>query len=112
MAHRAGRNPSFLGVRRCDLRMRFLHGAQSRGFYARYRPSLRLWECQLSGYGMRPRRWFSPTQTLALAEIRLIPSLFSWRPVVVDESIAWDGIRDTGFVVNGRGQLELFRDAA
>ncbi|TJY55752.1 hypothetical protein E4T66_20440 [Sinimarinibacterium sp. CAU 1509] len=106
-----GRAAEFVGVRGRDLRIVFLSTAgHRRGFYARYRTRMQRWECQLSGYGMQPRRWFSRTQTLALCELRHIASVWDWRRVVIDQRIEWDGVRDTGYLIEGRGQLDMFRD--
>ncbi|NKF22975.1 hypothetical protein G7Y82_11650 [Solimonas sp. C16B3] len=62
---------------------------------------------------MTPRQWFAPTQTMALAELRLLPSLFRWSHKFVDTAIEWDGIPDRGFAVRRGGhQLDLFADSS
>lgn len=95
---KAGRKPVFRGVRRKDLRIRYRSvTGHTRGFYATWRPTLHQWECQLSGYGIRPRRWFSPSQTLALCRLRWTRCLWDWRAVHVDDSPQWDGIPDAHF---------------
>lgn len=71
-------------------------GGRTRGFCARWRARAQVWECQLSGYGMRPRRWFSDSQSLALAELRHIQCVWDWKRSVVDEALYWDGVYDQG----------------
>ncbi len=93
-----------------DLRVRFRSPAgHSRGFYARWRPRLGQWECQLSGFGMAERQWFSACQTLALGHLRSIRCVWDWRRIVVDESYAWDGVPDAGYcAAHGRGAVPFF----
>jgi hypothetical protein len=108
-----GRNRELIGVRSKDLRIRFVSSAgHKRGFYARHRRHLGAWECQVSGYGMQPRRWFSPSQTLALCELRFIPALYDWRRVLVDCSAQWDGIADAGYSADPSQCVGLFAGAA
>lgn len=109
------RIPHLLGVRTSDLRAVFRDPAgHRRGFYARWRPSLRAWECQLSGFGMRPRRWFAPSQSVALCDLRLIPCLWSYRCETRDlYATCWDGIPDTVRVAPRHGyQPDLFAGAS
>ena len=56
------------------------------------------WQCQLSGHGMRPRLWWSPTQSGALQVARLAPALISgtytlWTPKGHLYAL-WDGFPD------------------
>lgn len=94
---KGGRPLQLIGVRSKDLRIRF-HSpkGRTRGFYARWRPGAQCWECQLSGFSMQPRRWFSDSQSLALAELRHVQCLWNWRRVVVDQAVQWDGVFDAG----------------
>lgn len=105
-----GRPPQFIGPRMRDVRVRFRSPAgHMRGFYARWRPNLGQWECQVSGFGMSPRQWFSASQTMALGELRSIQCLWDWRRIVVDESPQWDGIPDGGYCgPHGRRAVPLF----
>lgn len=107
---KGGRPAQFIGVRIRDLRVAFRSPAgHRRGFYARWRPNLGRWECQVSGFGMVARHWFASSQTLALGELRLIPCLWDWRRIVVDESREWDGIPDGGYCgPHGANPVALF----
>lgn len=104
---KGGRPPVMRGVEAKHLRIRYVNRkGRTRGFYARWRPTLQAWECQLSGYGIQPRRWFSKTQTIALARLRLIPCVWDWRIVVIDQSAQWEGIEDLGFL-EGKAHRQL-----
>lgn len=111
-----GRPLERIGVRAEDLRLRFRSSSgRTRGFYARWRPRAQVWECQVSGFGMRPRCWFSSSQTLALSNLRFIQSLWTWKAETVDRSPQWDGVTDLGFYVKARRhgelQLDLFHES-
>lgn len=95
---KAGRKPVMRGVRKKDLRIRYVSlTGRTRGFYARWRPTLHQWECQLSGYGIKSRTWFSKSQTIALSDLQWTRCLWDWRAVHVDDSPRWDGVHDIFF---------------
>ena len=104
-----GRPAVYLGAGMKHLRIRYINlKGRTRGFYARWRPNLQAWECHLTGYGLQHRQWFSKSQTLALCRLRMTPSLWDWRKKVIDTSVRWDGIEDTGFQVDGKGPSHLY----
>lgn len=110
-----GRPLQYIGVRSKDLRIRYVSLARpqrTRGFYARWRPDAQVWECQLSGFGMKPRHWFAHTQSLALSNLRFIESLWNWRAVIVDQAVNWDGVYDFGLhIIRVSESCELSGDA-
>jgi len=109
-----GRPAVYLGVDAKHLRIKFRFGRHVRGFYARWRPQLRRWECQLSGHGMQPRRWFSASQTMAMTELRLTKCLWDWNPThVAGPHVLWDGREDGGYCTpGGEWTLPLFSEQA
>jgi hypothetical protein len=110
---KGGRPAVYLGARVKDKRIRYLNSkGRTRAFYARWRPQLKRWECHLSGYGLQSRQWFSSSQTMALAKLRLTPCLWDWRQVAVDTSVLWDGIPDIGYSANPDEVVDLFAVAS
>lgn len=95
-AHKIGRPAQFIGVRACDLRIRFTRLGQSRALFARWRPNLKRWECQLSGYGLHTQRWFARSQFVVESTLRLRQSTSTdngWR-WLKRETGQWDGRPD------------------
>lgn len=89
--------PVFYGVRSQDLRIRFERLGKRRAFFARWRPQIKLWECQLSGYGLRCNRFFGPSQFVILFNLRLSSSVspeLGWRWKWIDEAVKWEGVDD------------------
>lgn len=105
-----GRPAVYLGVGVQHLRIKYRFGRHTRGFYARWRPQLRRWECQLSGHGMKPRRWFAASQTMAMSELRLIACIWHWNPThVAGPHALWDNRPDGGYCTpGGEWTLPLF----
>lgn len=94
---RVGRPLKLIGCRSRDLRIRFRSmSGRTRGFYARWRPRAQVWECQLSGYGLKARKWFEPSQSMALANLRHIECLWDWKREVIDTRVQWEGVYDHG----------------
>lgn len=56
------------------------------------------WECQLCGYGMQPRIWWSPTQSGAISSAKLAPAIrlgvWTAHPVAGRLYDEWDGCAD------------------
>jgi hypothetical protein len=70
-----GMSPTFIGHEAEHRRLRWClrspSGLRHRALFARWRDDR--WECAISGYSMRPRRWFAWTQDNALCTARLLP---------------------------------------
>lgn len=82
-----------------------------RGFYARWRSKLQVWECCISGASMKPRRWFSPTQESALSYVRIVTGQWggAWRAIFSSDMYQpWDNGLETRYAPPARNvQLQI-----